>query len=656
MKLGFAINTISAGAGSPWSRNDENGWTKHIGDLRPLLNSWSNPNNEPIDFIRFIDEGVMLVSIMPISGRPNDLCSYYFFVPRLAQVTGKELLDIAHEFIAANGAVKELEEIVTREFPQRKNPFPCKPSAQTPRWALRNYDDEAQLAKLIGSECYQNYYDEFNAIFLVKKGTSVKPVQGSQIVDISDKKIVEVVTMLPPSPETLQRVFGRRNVDICFKSKTGDMVKLPPVILQRGQSLSLFAIRPGFEPLKCMITADNDYQEGRLQSDIVKWVCQISPDRFVVKARGDVNAIVDNYVIKLNGHPMGPNGIRLLEEECMSCNLSVTAPGYEDWTPGFYPNQINILKYDKLDIFLSPRKSEGGKYYVELADHSRADIKIRDNGGKLLKGYYLDKDKCYYYNGARAITMTLLAFLAGVLLVAAIWAIIGHSSGTDNGKTNVTPEEKIAQVVNYLESHDDFLSDDFVRLDTFTTLLECMNCYNYDALVPMLTVLSSDSSSKADELLKFKDKGIVHKDLFGDGAKLNYNKYKESLEEGVKIYNLLSEKKWNLDEFKKYQLTEQLFNILNDGKYSQIKKMPRSLIQHPKVKPIYEFIQNKNFKDYQFQKNNGHFLPQKDKEITIDGYLTIIKPLIDTHKESPSNNKKNTQTKQKAGRSDRDDN
>lgn len=629
MKLGYAINTISSGAGSPWCRNEEGGWTKYIGDLRTLLNSWSNPQKEPVDFVRFVEEGFLLVSIQPISGRPNDLCSYYFFVPRLAQISGKELLAVVSDFIAANGAVKELEEIVAREFPQRKHPAPCKPSSAAPRWAMRYYDDREQLETLLGAHCYQNYYDEFNAIFLLKKGSTLRPAENSQIVDVSGKKLLEMVTLLPPSTETLQKVFGKRNVEICFKSKSGELVKLPSLILQRGQTLQLFAVRKGFEPVKCMLTAEGDYEEGRLQVEEVKWICHIRQDKFVVNDRNNPKAEIENIVIKLNGRTLPPTGLQLNEEECVKCAVSVTASGYEEWTPGFNPPQINILSQEKIVINLV-KKSETSRFTVELADNTRAEIKLRDNGGRLLKGYYRDNYGCYHYNGSRTKTMLVVAFMAGIIFFAAIWAISGLFSGCSRGEKHIPPEAKIANVADYFESHNVFSEKEIADLDTFNNMFELMNTFDVKALEPMFASLS-DSSKKAKDLLALSKHKFINPDAFTKESTIDYSQYKETIMLGVNMYKLLDKETWNLKDFKNYKYTEQLFNILNDGTFSKLSSMPQSLLNHPKVKPLFDSITYYNIGDYKFSNNGGHYLPQKDNVITIGNYWSKVKPSMVTN-------------------------
>lgn len=387
MRLGFAINTVYNGVGSPLIFNRDNVWTSYIEDPRMLQNLWYNPNGERIEYFRFIEEGFFLVSIMPICGRPNDICAYYLFVPKDVIIEGEELLAVFRKFASADDKMDIMTQVATVDYPVRQHPIKYKMSPSVRKWAYRCYDNDIKLSEIIGRKRYQSYYDKFNAIFLVDSRSDIKPIENSVLVNLTDYNLVEMVTMMPPSKETLQRIFGISNITICYESKNGELKELPDLLIPKGEKLSLWATRKKFEPIRCIMVANNDYEEGILTVEGTRWYRNIKHDFFSVKDRNNPFSIVNDATIIINGCELGVQGLRMSEADCSCCTIRVVAPGFEQWPANIHPARFNIIKDDKYELYL-----------MKTEKRSRTKSSFRNN---------------------------IKHFFAGMFVVALVWALCG---------------------------------------------------------------------------------------------------------------------------------------------------------------------------------------------------------------------------------------
>ena len=388
-KLGFAIKLANGGAGDAIVFNKEQ-WTRKVVDIREYLKLFNGlrDTNNIVTFMSFDEGGCFLTQLRAISGRPNDFLSGWIYIPNTIEVSGEDIINAynyARNILSMSNITdkkEEIEKFFSKEYPTKEVVAQYAPSSGNSfgyrhlvQWTLKE----------IVEDCYQSYYSDYKAIFLLEKDSDVtiaKEAMGS-FKDLNKQSIVKTAILVPPTVGALQRLGQGTGISTDDGS---DFNK--PLMVNIGSKATLYLSRKGFEKIKLDVPVTSERQEVDFSTVKITWERRILASMFRIK-NDRLESITDGVRISLNGKDISSKEVLLTEEECRQVRIKISAPDYED------SEQIRSLLYDDFDFTLI-RKNKSVKTSVELSNNSLGEMTIESKQlpseeVSPLKGYYYGK-------------------------------------------------------------------------------------------------------------------------------------------------------------------------------------------------------------------------------------------------------------------------
>ena len=410
-KIGIAIKITSAGSSQPYVVNGGD-WTKRVIDVRDILKhvpSMASDHAPMVVFVSYIEDACLITVARTVSGRSWDNVSGWIHIPNNLIISGQEVNSIISKVKNIISAYElpeesELKALFNTEYDTKSVSARYEASKKDGKYAKRS-TIVYPLEELLGKYRYQSYYSEYNAVFLVSDTDAI-----TDAVDLSAKPLSALITLIPPTTREIQDKLGRF---VTLKLASGQVFN-DPILLNKGQTITLTAEREGYEPTSVMVTAESDGQECILPK--TEWNKKISKSNFNIKSDSGKN-LNDNATIRVNAVDITTRPRTLSEKECESVDVVVSANGYDT-----FKSKLNLLKNSTISIVLNRRVDEFKKK-VYLKNGSTGEISISGKGidryESPIKGYVVCDDYLEYMPGN-----VWLQRLIGFGVAVVIWLII----------------------------------------------------------------------------------------------------------------------------------------------------------------------------------------------------------------------------------------
>lgn len=596
-KLGFAINYSSNGAQKAHECNSGE-WSRYVGDIREYIKLFEglSGSSDVLTFMSFVKDGCLISLLMNISGRGIDFECGWIFIPNSIRISGLEVCNVisfAKDKLADANLREHIDEIngfFSKEYPEKGFSSAYRPSSQQ-GYAYRIIGYYS-LAELLEDGCrYQEYYSNFNKVFLLEEGSDVKinNAYSNQFKDISKKELVQYCVVKTPSKDEVTRALGK---DVVLVSENG--TPLPAYFsCKKDDAVNIYAKKSSFEQqllLRCTVKECEDtftIPAGIKQ----KWQYRLKVSRF--KVLSEHGTQLSNAQIKINGTPLYSQGILIDEADCNNVNVEVSASGYETVS-----QKINLFSYSDLIYIRLP------KAIVERL--SQIKLKHDYDGEIIIKSKFFDFDdecplKGYTYDNNNIIRLSdwfiwkqrIIGFLGGTTIVFLIFFIFyldlffpeTHTEGKDPDivEENITEDQEVIEdsgisdyednidslAIVYLDSCEVWNRNEMEKYPLLQGLFDDLNTFNVDKLTEKWRQVLSRSTNFA-LILNSYDK--VKKKMGDDFESSKFNKPEISTynrEDDFDI-NIKNYRNYIEETAKKSKRTEPV-NPYVDGR-SQIRK------------------------------------------------------------------------------------
>ena len=344
-KIGLRVTKISSGVQELMTINGSE-WTRKVVDIRTDIKVLSGKSleegDEDVMMLSFIPTGTLFTLFHTITGRSGDLVSAWIYFPVDISITDETELEIINKVRTelSKSQVEswsELETILSKDYPS-KQCFQYRESATNGACAVRYYGAgvDFSLRELLGERIYQTYYAEHKYVFLLDKGGNI--VADDKLVNYTDEPLKEWVIVSPP------QLPAGISVKLNGKNFTN------PIVVSKGDSLNLLFERQGFTPLASVVQAS---AKPIAIPETMPWMRHVTLESFRV-IDPEHKELKDNCKIKLNGQPLGVNGMDIAEAECVAVKIELSCPYYENYTAS-----VNLLaSLAPVTIKMTPEKTE----------------------------------------------------------------------------------------------------------------------------------------------------------------------------------------------------------------------------------------------------------------------------------------------------------
>lgn len=454
-KLGIAIKITVDGAGEPIVLNDGE-WTRHIADVRPLLNKVCglNEDSQVIRILSFTDEGCLLTSARLIAGRSGDNIAAWIYIPSDMEISGKEVryvMDIAEQAILAPTLdTIELEKICQQSYHFCDNAFSKASNGE--KLAFRIYDDNS-IEDILGPNRYQNYYENYKYIFLFDSMGTLSLTNPSEADDLSNERNKVVSLLIPPTTEALKRHFG---FNVLLRLSDGTPFN-HPVYLNKGNSISLMLVREYFRPISFNYVKPNNgskelFPLESIDISKINWQLPLLLSDFNVEdENGNPILSEEHLTIKVNNIILKPDITCWIDEyHAKEASVIITSKSHR-YQPKKVTKDITkkpikvVLPYlrDYKSTTIITQNGEVGKIeYCEKDGSKKGESPIKDYYFKTNGNLVYESHKPWLYR-----LQGVLATVAVVLLYMFI-TMIFPSENKKQQSTTKTPPSQISDSQN----------------------------------------------------------------------------------------------------------------------------------------------------------------------------------------------------------------
>lgn len=626
-RIGFAIYTVQGGSGEPWIPDANRGtWSAGIQDLRTWLDYWQIDEGEHLKFIKFDKDGMFYVSVSPItSGRSGDFSSYWIYIPNAIEVTGREIVKLIYDVENSGKDANKLRDLFGKEYYEKEHTTKNNIENCQDSFAYRRYDSDDDLAVLLGENRYQPYYAKYKAIFLLDANSRISA--RSQLVDLTNKKISEVLIVFPPTSSDVVKIFGNHHVSITFQGKTF----YNGIKVQKGTSISITAEREGFEPIPCSMEECGNYKPGviSLEEGKASWKKKINKGFFIIS---DGQKNITNCKIRLNARNLTEGYVLLTEDECKNCDVSII-DNAGCYSP--FEETIDISKYNSYPITLT-HKDFSAEYPILLKNGKKGIMsittksKIKENESPLTA----------YEWGAQDILCIDWRYvwknrLYGFLLALVSFFIIFGGSALLDQCESFSEKSDAKEAIKYLDENmiwDKSLMDKFEYLNG---LYDDLNKFDIRSLTDNWNYKLSDSKSfqKIYNTITEETKKNITSPYSRDNTAINVEDYMKKMEELSKPRGLTEaldyldeHKTWNKTEMEGFTELNGLFDALNEFNFEVIMSYS-SLESSNKFKELTSAVkrcQQNGWNPKQGEHNPTYNKRYDDYDIVIKGYIYWI--------------------------------
>lgn len=362
MKLGIAKQQTLVGVHDPIILNGSEEWRRYIGDVRPYLR-FIGTQQKSIAFIRIVPTGIICCYATRIGRGFNDCNATFLYIPSSAKIDTGQLAHLYESFLVICRG-NELDTLKLRELADTEyeslDAVEYKPSERGATKMAVFKKSQGDLGRFLSLAGFQRFNSEYKGVIIVE---SDEPTVNT--VDITMNPLDEPITILAPSPETIQAKWGDSMVELYVD---GQPFKDSMTVL-KGEQLKIEARHHGCNPVVFHTRATSDGETLSI-AEASKFMADISPKDFTII--NEAGKPISNAEISVNGWLL--NNIQSIPalEKAILC---VSAHGYETKT-----EDIDLLSTMKSPIRLEPAflKREG---FIELKDGKKAQItlKIRES-------------------------------------------------------------------------------------------------------------------------------------------------------------------------------------------------------------------------------------------------------------------------------------
>lgn len=366
--IGFTIKYASSGVQSPILLNADGRWERGVVDLRDVLRANIQPDvltsGHNIFMMSFDRDGCYLTVARAVQGRQDDFAAGWLYIPASVSISDSEIGNILQHVIAAlkdsdlTPHIAGLEELFSRSYPSLPYRAEYRPSNRNGSAAGRDVSNYS-AAHLMGTARYQPYYSDYSRVFIVENFAACCT---PDVINISGRPLVEICSLVPPTQAEVERYFGP-DVHLALSDGTPFTA---PIGVEKGASVSLRAVRPGFADLRFNTVAERD-GDGVHVPTAPRWLRHVGPEniRVIDAATGRP---VPKATISVNDAILGTLGYDIPESQ-NEILVVVRAPGYRTFN--------GTLEATRLPADIRLVAMYGDKDDDRLRSHRR------DNNGKM---------------------------------------------------------------------------------------------------------------------------------------------------------------------------------------------------------------------------------------------------------------------------------
>ena len=527
--LGLKIARIKEGYQDLLEINGDASWTKKVWDIRRDLPTGTNTEEgKTVLLLSGVESGTILTIAACIEGRQNDCISAWLYVPSIAEVTGKQLVEIIDETkkeLVAN----ERNDIKLRQLFEKNYPV-CDATRTSivssgEQYAFRKYGRGSgyELYELLNNPD-QADYRPFKGVFLIDS-TSGITCEGT---DLTTRPLRAFVKIKP-----VTYIHG-------FKAFIGDTPIDKSIFLPEGDDVVITWKRSGYKSIeKKWVVREGQPVPGISEPD---YKVLVPYDRFIVKDQNTGESI-KHYTVKVNNTVI-LEGYQLPVSEAVvgTCPVTVEANGYSAKSKVCNLNSERIyfaLEKEKLSYDFKIELQHDDNRYADL--HVETNVKL--NGKSPIAGYVRDRRNGDYLNyhpyGNKQKLFAMIVLLAtlllgvvgGILLSNAInkkskgpeisttYGTVGEPSNP-NTKTDdsMNASVEIKSVISYLDSHEKWNRTEMENFKVIQGLWDALNERRFD------DILNHEHEKELEGSYKFRELVEAIKDNKHKSFAQNFNK------------------------------------------------------------------------------------------------------------------------------------
>ena len=448
MKLGYRYILTAGGWGAKDITVNGGNWSTSINDERTIWQKYGI--DEDSIAVKIVKDGALLAIVTPLQGsRTGDNITTWIFVPSKVKVTGRELLSIVKEIREINqrgtSGVSERafeeSEILMRNYPERK--YPVQIAEESPKeYAYRIVLPDYSLQDLLGA-LSQPDYAKYEYVFFYDK----LPVNINGLDDLSNNKLVNLITVLPPSLSTIQKYFGGGAIKVCLP---GGKEFKEPISNSKGKTINLSVTKPNCEPISVTGIVVDDEMEIEFSNGgrPFQWRRKVSFDkiRLIDSVKGhDIR--MKEVEIKSSNYNKITN--TLPEEEYLKVEVVIKANSYAPVKKIINLDQSYTIQMEKI---------KNSKEYIYRKDGRELKISIEgviDDPYKPIDGYEATDNKCttLKYIGATKSAKNnkfwnkwwfrcIISFVLGVILCACVYELFASDQTERQARTESTTQSQ----------------------------------------------------------------------------------------------------------------------------------------------------------------------------------------------------------------------
>ena len=156
-------------------------WVSSVRDIRDVFSHISGYEGKVVTMISFYRTGTLVTLFRALDGRAGDNIAAWLHVPCESRISGSELLQliggVKNLLFNSSIEVSQLQELTSKEYPDKPYKVNFMASKRIGHYAFRR-TDTFPMSELLGENRYQEYYKEFDGVFILDSTDTVSPVFG----------------------------------------------------------------------------------------------------------------------------------------------------------------------------------------------------------------------------------------------------------------------------------------------------------------------------------------------------------------------------------------------------------------------------------------------------------------------------------------------
>ena len=350
--LGYATLKILKGAGNPgFLHNIDKALVPEIGDIRGDLQALKvNYNEEPIvKIIKASERGTFIIIYKFYNSAKDNIRDYdglsvWIYVPNEVNLKDNVLYNLVNSVeraLSVSGIKEaELNDQLVLIFKGVEYESPGKPSinlrAKQTRNAFRYFDTRHNEHDVLG-DLYQEYYCDYNLVFLLnKEDQSVRLSNPDVIDDLSDKRLESYTTLYVPEVPAGVDVYIDDNKTRRFKDS---------IRTKKDKEFTLTFSRSGFDDIRMK---GNVEKLNNTNTNDLPWVKTIKKEQFRIYDVDTERKINDDFNLRILGRTVNQD-IQIKESD-----LSI-------WKDDV---QVQLSQFDIIDEETKIEEKYGSQYFI----------------------------------------------------------------------------------------------------------------------------------------------------------------------------------------------------------------------------------------------------------------------------------------------------